>query len=483
MKSTRTRLLIPAVLAAVGLLCAARVDADTQLSGALKSEVSRAAVTTMPAFTVEESASAKTHTLFMGADIALNLDRDLFQVRDVFGSNWVIEINGREKEISARQAPVNLKITPNLKLTEASATIVGFKRVRAYSYANDPSVMLTRGLSNSASMGSDLLAMAQNAQNIADTTQSHSLGAAGAFAGADDQFSANALETMAQNAYAHEYGKGTGGGGPTATEGSTTVLPDSPGLGPNAPAAAIARAQYTNPTAQANAAVAAQSAAGAGAQAENGNEPEGKIASSGLDAMDVEFDIRSGKPLQNPYVVTMTRFRAPNSKPGMVQNMVYAQSLHPIDEHLSHVHFVEEGFPFGYELIDFQLHIYNRGEEIATNIAADRVEMTRDEAFEYVKMEYIGAHPKDTLPAVPAMARLPADLPSKLAQGKYAGAFFVKVSKDGLADGAYSDAACTRPIDDPYLESVVKRVRFKPALNIGRPVDSVALLTLGKLAI
>jgi len=163
--------------------------------------------------------------------------------------------------------------------------------------------------------------------------------------------------------------------------------------------------------------------------------------------------------------------------------MVYAQSLHPIDEHLSHVHFVEEGFPFNYELVDFQLHIYNRGEEIATNLAADRVELTRDEAFEYVKMEYIGSHLKDTLPAVPVMGKLPADLPAQLAQGKYSAAFYVKVSKDGFADEAYTDPACTRRIDDPYLDSVVKRVRFKPALNSGKPVDGVATLKLGQLAI
>src|SRR5580658_5428942 len=93
----------------------------------LKSEVFRSAVTKMPAYTVEESQSTKTHTLFMGADIAINLDRDLYRVQDVFGSNWVIQINGREKEISAKRAPLDLKITPSLKLTETSATIAGFK--------------------------------------------------------------------------------------------------------------------------------------------------------------------------------------------------------------------------------------------------------------------------------------------------------------------------------------------------------------------
>jgi hypothetical protein len=481
------RFLIPAAAIAAAWLGRPAAAADPLDNGAFKSDVSRAAVTTLPAFTVEEPLSAKTHTLFMGADIAIALDKDLYHVRDVWGSNWVIDVNGREKEVSARQAPLNLKITPNLKLTENSATIVGFRRVQAYSYANDPSVRLTRGLSRSASLNNDLVAVAQNAQARADTENSHSLGGAAFFAGSDDQFSANALETSAQYSYSNSHPTtANGAGGPNGnssaptTTTSTVGNPWPPGL--TVPLQDTYKLMFINPTQQLNVGITQQAASTAVRQTENGNEPAGKIASSGLDAMDVEFDIRSAKPLHNPYVVTMTRFRTAAGKPGMVQNMVYAQSLHPIDEHLSHVHFVEEGFPFDYELIDFQLHIYNRGEEIATNVAADRVELTRDEAFEYVRSEYIGAHPKDTLPATAAMAKLPADLPAKLAQGKYRAAFYVKVSTDGLADEAYSDPACTQKISDPYLESVVKRVRFKPALNSGKPVDGVATLKLGQLA-
>jgi hypothetical protein len=495
---TRPQIEFPANSRAVGiLLCAGAAAAaslfapqafgDSQDSSAFKTEVSRTAVTTMPAFKVEESPSDKTHTLFMGADIAINLDRDLYRVRDVFGSNWVIDINGREREISAKQAPFNLKITPTLKLTESSATIVGFKRVQAYSYANDPSVLLTRGMSTAASTSADLMAVAQNSQGVADAENSHSLGGMAFLAGSDDQFGDTAMMTTAQYAYANSHPTTTTGGFPNAsstaptTTTSTVGNPMPPDL--TVPQQDLYKLMFINPTQQLNVAITQQAAGTAERQTANGNEPAGKIATGGLDAMDVEFDIRSGKPLQNPYVVTMTRFRPPGAKPGMVQNMVYAQSLHPIDEHLSHVHFVEEGLPFGYELLDFQLHIYNRGEEIATNIAADRVELTRDEAFEYVKMEYIGAHQKDTLAAAPAMGKLPADLPSKLGQGKYADAFYVKVSKDGLANEAYADPACTKRIDDPYLDSVVKRIRFKPALNVGKPVDGVATLKLGQLEI
>jgi hypothetical protein len=347
--------------------------------------------------------------------------------------------------------------------------VVGFKKVPAYSYDNDPNVLLTRGLSQSASMSNDLLAMSQNAQHRVDTMTNKADAGAAIFAGADDQFSDAALMATAQHAFSNLNTRGIAAGrGLPLASGSVGGGGDSLGLG----------SASVDPTVR----TAEAAAIGAIHQAENDGEPNGRIATRGFDAMDVEFDIRSAKPLHNPYVVTMTKFRTGGGKPGMVQNLVYAEALHPIDEHLSHVHFTESGFPFNYELVDFQLHIYNQGEEVATNIAANRVELTRDEAFEYIKSEYIGAHTKDTLPAVPAMGKLPSDLPALLAHGKYADAFYVRVNKEGLAYEAYSDAACTKRIDDDYLDSVVKKVRFKPALNNGKPVDGVASLKLGQLA-
>src|SRR5271154_5992339 len=93
---------------------------------------------------------SKTHTLFMGADFEVSLDKGLYPVRGVVGSSWVVEINGEEKVISARRAPLTLKITPSLKLTERSATIADYKKERAYTFANDPSTRMTRGLSQAA---------------------------------------------------------------------------------------------------------------------------------------------------------------------------------------------------------------------------------------------------------------------------------------------------------------------------------------------
>ena len=59
----------------------------------------------------------------------------------------------------------------------------------------------------------------------------------------------------------------------------------------------------------------------------------------------------------------------------------------------------------------------------------------------------------------------------------------MKVNSDGFARGAFYDEGCTRPVDDDYLQTVVKELRFKPALDKGKPIDGVASVNLGKLAI
>ena len=72
-------------------------------------------------------------------------------------------------------------------------------------------------------------------------------------------------------------------------------------------------------------------------------------------------------------------------------------------------------------------------------------------------------------------------LSARLAAGDYSKPVFVKVSKEGLSDGAFSDSACTQKIDDPYLQSVVRDIRFKPALADGKPVEGVAPVSLDRL--
>jgi hypothetical protein len=371
--------------------------------------------------TAGAQAAPREYSLFQGANISVNLDKSTYPVRDVSGASWVIDINGQEKAVSAKEAPVDLKITQTMKLTEQSATITGFKREPGYSFANDPVVKLTRGMNAAANVNAGYQAAASQA---------------------------SAVNPLSVNSGAAT-GSGTGDSEAVSAASSVRIAD-----------------------------TVASASAGAGAT----QALEGKDATSaGYDAMNIEFEVSSAKPLQDPYIVTMIKFHPKGSAPGVIQSMVYAKALNPIDVHPTKVKFAQEGFPFDYEVVDFQLHLYNHGVEVATDISPKREEMTPDQAFEYVKTSYINAHKASTLPASPVMGELPLDLSSRLASGKYAEPIYVKVSKDGLADEAFSDAACTAKIADPYLETVVKTIRFKPALAQGQPVDGVATLDLSRL--
>jgi hypothetical protein len=407
----------------------------------------------------------------MGADLAITIDKVSYPVKSVTGSDWIIEVDGSERRIPTKGSPLDLKITPSLKLTEVSAKLDGFNKVPSYSYENDPSVKLTRGLMEAAKTNAVLQGIALDAQHSADVQSVNrnglsALGGAAVLASSDNQFGANSIMVTAQVSPAIDHP-------PKAVAGVITP-PVNPALVPN-----FGGGNANSLGAQ----LAGQRSNAADADAANSNEPEGRLATQGFDAMDVNFVVSSAKPLHEPYIVTLTRFKTPDTKAGMVKTLVYAKSLDPIDAHPQSVHFTEEGFPFNYELVDFQVHVYDRGEEIATNIAQKRVELTREEAFEYVKIEYMSLHRHDTLEASLAMGRLPNDFTRQLGLGKYASTFYVKVDKDGMAEEPYTDMLCLQKIVDPYLDTVLKGLRFKPALKEGKPVEGVASVNLRKLTL
>jgi len=370
--------------------------------------------------TLNAEGAQKEYTLFEGANISVDLANKVYPLRDVNGSSWVVIVDGQEKVISAAVTPVNLKIVPSRKLTEETATITGLKREPAYTFNNDPTVKMTRGLVNAASISASYQAVANQA---------------------------NAVDPSVINT-------------PSASGTNSTVTANLQGQNSSGDAGQVA-------------------ASGANASI----DLQGKQEAAGYDAMSVEFEIASEKPIPEPYIVTMTKFHPRGTVPGTIQSMVFAKALEPIGAKATKVKFSEEGFPFDYEVVDFQIHLYNAGTEIATNTAEKREVMTPDQAFDYVKKAYIEAHKSGTIAAMPVMGDLPPDLASQIATGKYTDSIYVKVSKDGLADQAFADSRCSKRIEDPYLDAVVKGIRFKPALAEGVPVEGVAELNLSRLRI
>jgi len=74
-------------------------------------------------------------------------------------------------------------------------------------------------------------------------------------------------------------------------------------------------------------------------------------------------------------------------------------------------------------------------------VADKRVPLTRDEAFQYLKIEYLRATRRHAS-ARCAMGKLPADIRTRLTGDQAVPALFVQVSKTALPVEAFVDGSC-----------------------------------------
>jgi hypothetical protein len=390
-----------------------------------------------PAPSPSPSTEPNTHTLFMGTDISLERAKVYHRVKDVVGDSFVITVKSEPVFVPVKATSLNLKIEQSLKMSGVSAMLKDLKGGPTYSPGNDPRMIrqreqmqVTAALDDAASLAMGQYVAAQNKFGTAINPDSGIMGAA--------QSAAN-LDAIADAAAKKAWSSGQA----------------------------------------ANTLAASDMTSGTFYQ----DKAKDDMALELFDAMEVSFEVSSEVPLNNPYVLVISRFHERNARPDTARSWIYAKSLEPIDGQPRKVTIRQSGFPRGFVLEDYRVHLYNRGQEVATNVSTKQVPLTREEAFDYLKIEYLSTHKSSTLPPTPAMAQMPADFHQRLSGGKLNQTLYVKVSKDGISEGAYLDESCSQKVEDPYVESVVKAVRFKPALEKGRPVDAVAPLKLGELGI
>ncbi len=378
------------------------------------------------------TAEAKPYTLYLGADLEIQQDKAFFRVQDVVGDALVATVNGKERAIPTTAGPVNLRVQRQLKLDGATVTIRDLKSERAYSPANDP----WRKWANRGTMADTGAAERQ----FVDAQAARDLNAARA---------SNPALGYAQSVFAAQQ--------------------------PAMQAAFDSAANNFN-----------QAGVDAGGDLYNpgllAQQTQDDLAKKLFDAMEVDFTVSAPGPLANPYVVLLAQYHDPSEPQGTAHNWIYAQALDAINDRPRTVHILKGGFPPGFVLEKMSVHLYAHGREVATTVAEKRLELTRDEAFQYTVIDYLANHRDSTLPPALALARPPPDLPARLRKGDFAPTCYVKVDKDGLPGEAFTDAACRHRAEDPYLQAAIRDLRFTPALLKGKPVAAVALVDLTDLS-
>ena len=371
------------------------------------------------------ASGAKTHTLFMGVDVAVEHEKMFRRVREVSGSSWVVNVGGRPEFIPANKQSLNLKIEQSLKLTEVTAKLDNLKSERTYTPGNDPRMEAMRAQLH-------LQAFTTERQMVAERELQRSLDSAAWATGVDGR-NPQVAEAIDSEQAMVDLGK----------------------------AVDFANGQLTSQ--QFNQAIADE-----------------QMKKEMFDAILVEFEISAPKPLANPYMIVVAQFREKGAPASTARNWIYAQMLDYVDETPRRVSMRRGGLPPGYELDKVNVHVYDQGREVATNVSPKRVELTREEAFQYIVIEHIGNNKGQTLPATPVMATLTPEARTRLRDGQGQQVYYVLVSKDGLVTDGFEDEEYSKRIADPFFAEVVKRIWFKPALEKGKPVESKTPLDITK---
>lgn len=383
-------------------------------------------------------AAPKSHVLFMGVDLEVQRGKKFYRVEDVDGSEFVVEVGGKKTFVSTRLQANNLKLEHELKLSATRAQLDNLEGGPGYTPANDPKLKFDRAS-----------------------------GAAGGAAAVADQAQAQMAVTEQNVALATFAMQGQA---PETTTGPIREAYDRAVLERDA-AAASGNAGFQVPM---------QDRYNIGNQA---NEMQKELAEGNYDAVDISFKISASEPLDDPYMVIIVQYLERGAKPGASSMLIHAKALEPIGLTPRFVRMREGGLPAGFKFESYQVHIYNRGKEVATNASSKRVELTRDEARQYLLMEYLGAHKTDTVPAAATPGSLRADVRQRLAADQLQRTYYAKISPDGVLLAAYADEACHLQVDDPATTAVLADVLYKPSLVKGRPVEGVARVRLADLTL
>ena len=378
---------------------------------------------------------SKPFVLFMGADIAVEKDKAMLPVEDVTATALVIRPGGKRMTVPL-EGNTNMRINESLKIARASLEVEGLKAERAYATNSDPFDRLVQAYSLRA-----------GEEAVADLARGRAVVASSAAVGAGNSFAtANTRESLAE-----------------AIAGAAAAQANQQG------AETAALQALNSPINQ---------AFDTGAQVNKMGLAEGSF-----DAIRLSFDVISDKDLAQPYYAFIAQIRDPNSKPGEVRKWACVKSLGTINAGvIRKVNVYRSGLPPGYILESYEVHLYNGAEELATNLSRKRVPITAEEAIEFRIIEYVGANKGRTLPAAPVNAAFAGEVTAALTPAQLSETCYVRVAKDGRVIAAFRDASGTQPFPDPKIVAALKTLQFKPALEVGRPIESIVPLDLGQFA-
>lgn len=191
-----------------------------------------------------------------------------------------------------------------------------------------------------------------------------------------------------------------------------------------------------------------------------------------VDALGIVCQITSVVPLKKPFAVVVMHY-VTRDQPDLDKTVFLTKELPEIGQKPYLFELNQGGFPQGFLSKGVEMHVYDHGRELASNVASKVVALSDADAHSFLVIDFIGRSKGVSVAPKAIMKKYTASVLKALTEERYAKPLFVKVNKAGLVVGVYADKECTQKAN-PELETVLNRWRFLPALDKGVAVEGVA---------
>ena len=400
----------------------------TVFGGALFLAASLAHAASIPAADSAPADPGNSPTMFMGLDLSVPYQKKNLPIIDVSDDAMLVSSEAKLLRVPTSERNFRLHVKHTLKVSDGAATVDKLTIEPGFSPGKDPHRKFEAAAGGAGSVGA-----------MVDLASVGMRGAEMAYAAASGIVNSGAFAPGAESAQA---------------------------------AASAAMEQATS-----SMVAATQSAFSDQFQTSTyAQKLQDELAEGNFDALDVAFTVTSPEELSAPWIAVLMKYRLRDRAQEDVKTWIVTKALAPIGPRTTQVRFKQTGLPVGFVLDSYQVHLYNKGVEIATTEAPMRTVVSAEEAFQFRVIDYISSHENATLPAAPADGEVSATLRTHLTTQYANKPVYVKVLPTGRAERAYSDKTCKTPLNDAELESILKVVRFNPALDKGKPVRGVVML-------
>ena len=196
---------------------------------------------------------------------------------------------------------------------------------------------------------------------------------------------------------------------------------------------------------------------------------QGAAAEGGADVMELTFQLSSATRVADAYVVVMGSIKQ-DDEAGVV---TFHQPVGAIGPEPRKIKIRKTGFKPGFTIEEVKLHLYTHGKELATNLSERAVDMTLQQAREFLLLSHIADHAVESVSPEPVWTLAPPALLAAKSGQQFDYPLVATIDADGSVLGIHESEADARAFLAELQDNAGLRTRNTPGAPTGSLVESV----------